>query len=304
MNQVKQHQPPTKLQADLVLLLVCVFWGTTFILSKLLLTEISLLYYLSLRLGIAAILMWFIALRYRQQLDRPAVMAGVILGVFLFLSYLFQMWGIKYTSASNAGFITGTSVIMVPVFSALLFRERPKFITLIGIALATCGLYFLSGGNYEALNKGDWLVLVCALAAAFHIIFTGHFAPRHNIYLLMAVQLSTIAILNLILFTFSNEKIVPIRPAAMLLLIYLAIFGSILTFLLQTSMQRFTTTTRTALIFTAEPVFAALFAFLIAGEQMTSSGWFGGFLILLAMIVSEVNWSEIFKRDQDRCRIP
>ncbi len=304
MNQKIQNQPPTKLQADLILLLVCVFWGTTFILSKILLVEISLLYYLAIRLIIAAILMWFIAIRYRQQLDRPTFLAGVILGIFLFFSYLFQMWGIQYTSASNAGFITGTSVIMVPIFSAILFKERPKLITLIGIVLATCGLYFLSGGNYESLNKGDWLVLVCALAAAFHVIYTGHFAPRHNIYLLMAIQLSTIAILNLILFTFSGEKIVALRPAAVLLLIYLAIFGSIFTFLLQTSMQRFTTATRTALIFTTEPLFAALFAFLIAGEQMTLYGWFGGFLILLGMIVSEVNWSEIFKHRPDSCRLP
>lgn len=300
MNLVKQYRPPTKLQADLTLLLVCVFWGTTFILSKILLAEISLLYYLTLRLVIAAILMWFIAFHCRQQLDGPTFLAGVVLGIFLFLSYLFQMWGIKYTSASNAGFITGTSVIMVPIFSSLIFKERPKLITLIGIVLATCGLYFLSGGNYEALNKGDWLVLVCALAAAFHVIFTGHYAPRHNIYLLMAVQLSTIAILNLLLFTFSAEKIVPIRPAAMITLIYLAIFGSIFTFLLQTSMQRFTTATRTALIFTTEPLFAALFAFLIAGEQMTAPGWLGGLLILLGMIVSEVNWSEIFKSSRRR----
>jgi drug/metabolite transporter (DMT)-like permease len=304
MDQIKQHQSPSKLQADLLLLLVCVFWGTTFILSKILLAEISLLYYLALRLGIATILMWFIAIRYRRQLDRPTFLAGVILGIFLFLSYLFQMWGIQYTSASNAGFITGINVILVPVFSAILFKERPKIMTLIGIVLATWGLYFLSGGNFAALNKGDLLVLVCALAAAFHIIFTGHFAPRHNIYLLMAVQLSTIAILNLILFSFSNEKIVPLRPGALLILIYLAIFGSIVTFLLQTSMQRFTTATRTALIFTTEPLFAALFAFLIAGEQMNALGWLGGLLILLGMIVSELNWSDIFKRDPDRCRIP
>jgi drug/metabolite transporter (DMT)-like permease len=214
------------------------------------------------------------------------------------------MWGIQYTTASNAGFITGTSVIMVPVFSALLFKERPKFLTLVGIVLACCGLYFLSGGNYQALNKGDWLIMGCALAAAFHIIFTGRFAPRHNIYLLMAVQLSTIAILNLILFGFSREKIVPIRSGAMVLLVYLAIFGSIFTFLLQTSMQRFTTATRTALIFTTEPLFAALFAFLIAGERLTPLGWLGGCLILLGMIVSEVDWSEILKRRPDSRHLP
>jgi drug/metabolite transporter (DMT)-like permease len=298
MNQPRPNLPPTRLKADLVLLLVCVFWGTTFILSKILLAEISLLYYLTLRLTIAAIVLWLFAIRYFQQLNRQTIVDGMIMGIFLFLSYLFQMWGIQYTSASNAGFITGINVIMVPVFSALLFKERPKFATLIGIVLATCGLYFLSGGNYQTLNQGDWLILICALAAAFHVIFTGRFAPRHNIYLLTAVQLSTVAILSSILFTVSSEKVSSFPASTALLLIYLALFGTILTFLLQTSMQRFTTATRTALIFTTEPVFAAFFAFLIAGEQLTFYGWIGGLLILLGMIVAEVNWSVFFTGGQ------
>jgi len=298
--QKEQSVPPTKLQADLILIMVSVFWGTTFILSKLLLTEISLLYYLALRLPLAAILLWIVAIRHYKEIRRQTIWDGIILGIFLFLSYLFQMWGIQYTSASNAGFITGINVILVPVFSAFLFKERPKLITIIGILLATLGMYFLSGGNYQTLNKGDWLILVCALVVAFHVIFTGRFAPRNNIYLLTAIQLSTVAVLSLTLFLFSSERITPLRANTTLLIIYLAVFGTILTFLLQTSMQRFTTATRTALIFTTEPLFAALFAFIIAGELLTPYGWFGGSLIVLGMIVSEVNWSELFDTQRRR----
>ena len=153
--QTKQF---SKTQADLGLLSVTVFWGTTFILSKILLEEIPLVSYLAVRLTIAAILMILISLPYRKQFDIYVLRDGIILGIFLFPSYFFQMWGLKYTTAINAGFITGLHVVLVPIFSIILFRDRPRTASLIGVFIATIGLYFLSGGDFTALNKGDWYV--------------------------------------------------------------------------------------------------------------------------------------------------
>ena len=292
------HHPPRlpAYKADLVLLIISVFWGTTFILSKILLAEISLLYYLAVRLSLAALFLWFFAQRYHKELDSKTLTHGIILGLFLFLSYLFQMWGIRQTSASNAGFITGINVILVPIFSTLFFKERLSLATFVGVVLATVGLYFLSGGDYQTLNQGDWLVLVCSVAVAFHVILTSRFAPQHNIYLLTAIQLTVVAILSSILFLFSTEPLAAVSGKSVLIIFYLAIFGTVLTFSLQTAMQRFTTATHTALVFTTEPVFAAFFAFLIAGERLTVYGWFGGFLILLGMIVAEINWTPLFNK--------
>jgi drug/metabolite transporter (DMT)-like permease len=283
---------PSKNMADLGLLSVTVFWGTTFILSKQVLEHISLLNYLGIRLGLAAFFMFLFTLGRLKHINAQTSRDGIILGILLFFSYLFQMWGIQFTSASNAGFITGLNVILVPVFSVLLFKDKPRLASLIGVVFATTGLFFLSGGDFTALSKGDWLVLICAVVVTFHVIFTGRFAVRNDIYLLTFVQLTTVALLALSLLFFERQPLQAIPLNCYLILIYLALFGTVYTFFMQTAMQRFTTATRTALVFSMEPVFAALFAYMLAGETMGTLGWLGGGLILAGMIIAEIKWEQ------------
>ncbi|MCK5033578.1 MAG: DMT family transporter [Calditrichia bacterium] len=285
----------SKTKADLGLLSVTFFWGTTFIVSKIALTEISLLNYLAIRLTIAAFAMNLIAYRFRKDLNKSTIRDGIIIGIFLFSSYFFQMWGIQYTSASNAGFITGVHVVLVPIFTVWFFKDKPQISSVIGVILAFTGLFLLSGGSLSKLNIGDFLVFICAITVTFHVIYTGKFAPKHNIYLLTAVQLSTTSILSIIFLFFSTNLLIEITFNIFAVLTYLALFGTVFTFLMQTAMQRFTTSTRTALVFSMEPVFAALFAYLIAGEMLTPLGWVGGLLILAGMIIAEINWKMLFK---------
>jgi len=278
----------SRLQADLGLLSVTVFWGTTFIFSKIVLTRVPLLWFLFLRLGLAALLLNLAALPRYRKLSAGLVRAGIILGILLWLSYFFQMWGIQFTSASNAGFITGLSVLLVPVFAYALFRHVPAFPVLIGIILALTGLILITGMQPADWNSGDLLVLVCAFVVAFHVIFTGKFAPQFDPVLLTAVQLTVIALLTAV-----SLLIHPVPFPELVIgdwgsLLYLAAFGTVYTFLMQTAMQRYTTTARTALIFAMEPVFAAIFAWLAGGEQLTRSGWIGGGLIVLGMMISEL----------------
>lgn len=286
---------PSQNIADLGLVSVTFFWGTTFILSKIVLEEISLTTYLVIRLNLAAIALSIYALKFRQHFRTETLVHGIVLGIFLFLSYLFQMWGIQFTTASNAGFITGLNVVFVPLFSMFFFRDRPRISSLIGVGFATIGIYFLSGGDYMALNKGDWLIFICAITVTFHVIFTGRYAKKHNIYLLTAVQLSTTGILSLFLFFIESSSLTQHSIKIYLILIYLAFFGTVYAFLMQTAMQRFTTATRTALVFSLEPVFAALFAFIIANELLSISGWIGGALIIFGMLIAEVRWKKFLK---------
>ena len=286
----------SKTKADLVLISVTIFWGSTFILSKNVLEEISLANYLAVRLTLAAIFMNIYALRFKSEYNTRTLQSGITLGIFLFLSYLFQMWGIKYTTASNAGFITGLNVVLVPIFSILFFRDHPRIASLIGVSFATLGLFLLSGGNFANLNRGDWLVFICAIAVTFQVILTGKYAPKHNIYLLTATQLSTVSILSILFAYFDGFVFPEMSTETIFILLYLALFGTVYTFLMQTSMQRFTTATRTALVFSLEPVFAALFAYFIGNEILTMIGWIGGFLIIAGMIVAEINWAGILAR--------
>ena len=278
----------TKFRADLGLLSVTFFWGTTFIVSKLVLVDVPLPVYLVIRLTIAAVAMNLFALRFRKEWNLTLILNGSVLGVLLYVSYFFQMWGIQLTSASNAGFITGMSVVLVPVFGFFFFKLKPSVNVLFGIVLASAGLLLLTGANPLHWNDGDLLVLVCAVAVAFHVIYTGRFAPRHNVYLLTATMLTVVALLSAAALPFSNFEWPQLTLQHWEVLAYLGLFGTVFTFLMQTAMQRFTTTARTALIFAMEPVFAALFAWLIAGESLTLSGWIGGLLIVFGMVSAEV----------------
>lgn len=282
-----------QLKADLGLLSITVFWGSTFIISKLTLLEIPLLLFLVMRLGLAALMIDLIALKQWRHLNTKIISHGFILGSLLYASYFFQMWGIQYTSASNAGFITGLSVVMVPVFGFFLDGSKPSLTVTIGIILAVTGLFLLTGADLFSWNGGDLLVLICAVTVAFHILYTGKFAPQHNVLLLTAVQLSTVALLAASALMFYDFSATEISGKAYRAVIYLAAFGTVYPYLMQTQMQKFTTTTRTALIFSMEPVFSALFAYLVAKEMLSLSGWLGGALIVLGMIFSELPLQKI-----------
>ncbi len=283
----------TRFKADLGLLSVTFFWGSTFIFSKIVLREVPLNSYLFFRLGLAALLLDMYALRYRKAWDGKVVLHGAILGIILYVSYFLQMWGIRETSASNAGFITGISVILVPVFGFLFYKIKTSLPVWISVVLALVGLLLLSGANPLNWSTGDLKVLACAFVFAFHIIYTGRFSRLHNIYVLTAVELSVVALFAFFVYLPHVSSLTHLSLKSWGIIAYLALFGTVFTYLMQTSMQRFTTVTRTAIIFAMEPVFAALFAFLIAGESLSLKGWLGGGMIVLSMIIAEFPWNRL-----------
>jgi drug/metabolite transporter (DMT)-like permease len=289
----------SRFKADLGLLSVTLFWGTTFIFSKIILTDVPLNTYLFLRLGIAAVALDIYALRLRQEWNGRVFKHGAILGILLYLSYYLQMWGIRDTSASNAGFITGLSVVLVPVFGFLFYKIKTTLPAWISVILAITGLLLLSGANPFLWNKGDLKVLACAFVFAFHIIYTGRYSRQHNVYVLTAIELNVVALFALTAYLPGHTAFPSISLKNWGILLYLALFGTVFTYLMQTSMQRFTTVTRTAIIFAMEPVFAALFAYLVAGEMLTPQGWLGGGLIVLSMIIAELPWNSPHKPEQE-----
>ncbi len=292
-EKAQKEEKMTRFKADLGLLSVTFFWGSTFIFSKIVLREVPLNSYLFFRLGLAALILNIYALRYRNAWNRKVVFHGAILGTILYVSYFLQMWGIRETSASNAGFITGISVILVPVFGFLFYKIKTSLPVWISVVLALSGLLLLSGANPFTWSTGDLKVLACAFVFAFHIIYTGRFSRLHNIYVLTAVELAVVALFAFLAYLPHLGNIANVSLQSWVIIAYLALFGTVFTYLMQTSMQRFTTVTRTAIIFAMEPVFAALFAFLIAGESLSLKGWLGGGMIVLSMIIAEFPWNRL-----------
>ncbi|WP_419393755.1 DMT family transporter [Cytobacillus praedii] len=284
--------------ADASLLLVAFIWGATFVIVQNALAFLEPHSFNGLRFFIAAILLtaWLLIFEREQlkKVSRKLVVSGIIIGVWLFIGYAFQTMGLIHTSSSKAGFITGLSVVLVPLFSFLLLKNKPGINAVIGVSVATVGLYLLTMTDRVGLNIGDGLVFICAIGFAMHIIFTGKYSSNFPSLLLTVIQISTVACLSILSAFFTEDWRQAINPEVILqgsvvsALIITSIFATALAFFAQTRFQKFTTPTRVALIFAMEPVFAAGTAFLWANERLSYSAIIGCLLIFAGMIFAEV----------------
>jgi drug/metabolite transporter (DMT)-like permease len=281
-----------QLGADLSLLLVTLIWGSTFVMVKDAVSSYPVFPFLTLRFGLATLALLIIGGKHLPSLGWRGVGSGILIGLFLFGGYAFQTVGLQYTSASKAGFITGLSVVIVPLLSTLILKRIPARAALIGVGLATLGLALLTLNRDLSIVTGDVIVLGCAFSFALHIIAVSKFAPRWNALALALVQVATVAVISALISLWGHRPWPAPAPATWFAAGFTGMLATALAFAVQTQMQRFTTPTHTALIFAAEPVFAAVFGVLLAGDELAGRVIAGGTLIVVGTIVSEIRWSE------------
>lgn len=291
-------------KADVALVLVTAIWGSTFVVVKNALDAVGPLVFVATRFWVAGSAMVGLVLIQRKVASQPIAIRsrvlrdGALTGVFLTVGYVMQTIGLQTTEAAKAAFITGLSVVLVPVFAATLLRRPPTRAATVGVVIATIGLGFLTLDPHQRMTfaSGDLWVLVCAIGFAAHITSTARFAPHHDVLPFTATQLLTTAFLaTAAALLFERHALLP--PASTLpAIVYMGLIASAFVFGVQTWGQRHTTPTHTALIFALEPVFAALFAVIFAGEILEVREWIGGALILVGMIVAEVGNSVTIKR--------
>jgi drug/metabolite transporter (DMT)-like permease len=272
---------------QLALVAVTAVWGATFVVVRDAVARVPPSAFIAVRFLAAAALL--AALRPHQALrrDRRLAAAGVLAGLALFAGYAFQTVGLQYTSASSAGFITGLAVVLTPLLGALLLGQRPGRWPATGALLAAAGLALLTLDRLE-VRRGDLLVLGCAVAFAAHILLLGRYSPRHASYQLAVVQLATTGVLALAWAAAAGDLRPPRSVQVWFALAITAVLASAGGFLVQTRAQRNVSPTRTAVIFTMEPVFAAVVAFWLAGERLAARGWLGAACILAGMLVAEL----------------
>ncbi len=282
----KKHYP--RWVADISLLAVTAIWGLTFVTVKNAIELLPPFSFNFMRFTMASLIMLCLALPFWRRCSLATVIAGIAIGVFLFGGYSFQTVGLIYTSASKAGFITGLSVILVPIMLTLSSRQLPGAGIIIGAVFATIGLALLSFDGAEKLNRGDFLVLLCAVSFALQIIFVGKFAPHHHTIWLVTWQLITVAFLSGLTAFFVEPAIKTITPPVWRALVITALLATCAAQFVQNYMQRFTTPAHTAIIFTMEPVFAAAFAVLLLHESLSSRTLWGSILILAGIYIAEL----------------
>lgn len=275
-------------KADLALLAVALIWGTTFTLVGAAMRGTAPNVFLSMRFGCAVLLM--LPFLRSAGWGRAALLHGIWLGIVGYVGFWFQTEGLRFTSPSRSAFLTGLSVILVPAFSVILFRRRPPLAAVVGAVLASAGLSVLTRPELGGWNRGDVLTLGCAVAWAFYILGV-HRATRlagpEGLRPLVFAQLATTAILSLAALAISDARITP-GPELWIALAVTAPFATTLTYFLQNWAQGRTTPTRTAVLLTMEPVFAAFFAWLWAGESFGWGSLLGGGLIVAGMLVVEL----------------
>ena len=220
----------------------------------------------------------------------PRLSAPLLLGVALFAGYAFQTAGLHLTTPAKAGFITGLSVVIVPLFAALILRQPPSRNAWLGVGLAVVGLAFLTLQPGLQVAPGDLLVLACAFAFAAHILLTGHFAPRYDPLRLTLGSIVTVAILSGAAALIFDRPLDPAaldaqRPVRGRVHRCAGDLGRVRPSDLSATVHH---RTHTALIFAAEPVFAGLFSFLLIGEVLGLKQVLGCLLILAGMVVAEM----------------
>ncbi len=285
---------PARWQADLTLAVIALIWGATFVVVKRALTEISTMYFLTVRFGLASfcILLMF-APAYRRAGSRAVwrgLQGGAAAGVFLWLGYVLQSFGLKYTSAGNSGFLTGLYIVLVPLISACLYRTWPQMVELVGIAVATIGIVLLTIPSLDRnfhLNRGDLLTIGCAVAFAFQLLVLGYYSQRERFEAVALGQIACAAILSALSLGIEPARAVW-SSSVIFAVVLTSLFATALAFVLQTWAQQYTTATRTALIFALEPVFALITAVLAGGERLTLAAVCGGGLILAGIVAVEL----------------
>jgi len=272
-------------RSELVLLGITAIWGFTFPAMKVSVGYLPPILFLAYRFGIASLLMLLI---FRSKvLRRKTLKEGFILGTTLFFGHGFQIVGLKYTTASNSAFITSLYVVFTPFIAYFLLGDKVKLRDLLSLGIALTGLYLISGASSK-IGYGDILTALCALSFAFQIVLVQKFGERD--YLSLAFwQITWNFVFSLVFALLFEPKVFPREVLPWLGLIYTAVFGTVIAFTLQVKHQRHTTAYKAALIYSMEPIFGSLSAFLLLGERFTGRALAGAFLIMAGV------WNEIRK---------
>jgi len=277
-------------RAEAALLCNTVIWGASFVLVKAALDNVSTLLFLAIRftLATAALVLLFRGAHRAIQSWKP-VAAGALTGTFLFSGFFFQTFGLRLTTAPKSAFITSLSAVLVPLLAALVYRNKPQVSEVAGVLVATAGVGLMTlEGKIGSIGRGDLLTLFCAIAFAAHIVTLGHFSERVSFELLSVGQVGAAAVWSLSLFWWVEPARLQWRPTLVWAILVTGFLATALAFTVQAWAQQYTTSTRTALIYMLEPVFAWITSFIWMGESLSARAAAGAALILGGVVLGEL----------------
>jgi drug/metabolite transporter (DMT)-like permease len=292
-----------KYTGEVALLFNALIWGGTFALIKNAFTDISPLLFLGLRFGLAALIFLPFVYASLKKTNKQTIIAGSILGFFYFAGFTAQSLGLNLTTATKSGFITGTFVVFIPILQLIIEKRKPKWFNILSVLLVLVGLILLSSKGENAIdfikqlgadfNLGDLLTLLCALLFAFQVVYVDVFTKKYDYLPMVFVQLIITGVGGFILsYIFSIASLETVKfsvnTTVVTAILYTAIFASIIATVIQLKFQKFVSPTKAGIIFSIEPIFAAVFAYFLLSEKISNFGLVGCILIFTGLIVSEL----------------
>ncbi|MEL7655349.1 MAG: DMT family transporter [Bacillota bacterium] len=281
-----------QIKADLMLLLVTLFWGVSYWLIDVSLTDVGPLMLNALRFLIAFAVAVVFAFSKLKTVNRITLKYSAVIGVALLFVYIGATFGVRYTSLSNAGFLCALTVVITPILAFFIFKHKPEkkltaavIMSLMGIALLTLK------GNQIKLALGDLLCIMAAFAYAVDLIITEAAVKKEqvNAFQLGVFQLGFTGIYNLVLSLIIETPSIPQSPRTWTSVLFLSIFCTGLAFIVQTLAQQYTSASHVGVIFSLEPVFAGVVAFFLAGEVLAPQAYFGALFLVSSLFMIELD---------------
>ena len=284
-------------------MLVTLIWGATFVIIKIALKDVSPVLFVTIRFSIATILLLPFMIKKLKQTGREVFFGGVILGLMYFTGFATQTIGLNYTSATKSGFITGTFILFTPIFQFLFEKKKPGKGNLIGVIFVLAGLILLSSKGSSifnifheigsGFNIGDFFTLLCAISYAMYLVYLDIISKKFDYMPLVFMQVSVTAVSGILftmLLSVTNFEAVRFTFTNNLLFafLYTSLLATLITTTLQTKFQKVVTPTKAGIIFSFEPIFAALFAYWAIHERISHFGFLGGILIFTGLLATEL----------------
>jgi len=274
--------PPKKLLSALLLLCVTAVWGATFPVVKDAVTSYGVIAFLAIRFAVASVVL--VPLGARKS-TRESWKVGGAIGLVLAGSYVLQTYGVRYTTATNSGIITGLFVVTAVIWNRALFGVRTPRVLWLATLGSVAGLALLTGGGTSAPGLGDLLTVGCAIGFGLHIALLDRYAKEHSAFALALAQLSCSTVVFALAWPFADPLTLP--PASVWPAIaFTGMVASALGFYAQTSAQRRLPAIQAGMILTMEPVFAAVFGYVLAGDRLSWTQMAGGVAMVAALVVA------------------
>lgn len=276
-----------ELKADISLIIVTIFWGTSFPVTSLALKDMSPYAFLTYRYIISAVIMLILTNKKLKYLNKGTFKAALYIGGTLFLGTIIQTVGLLYTTPSKSGFISGLSVVLVPLLIGVVHRKFPDNKTMAGIVLSVSGLFLLSINKASPVNFGDILTLSCAFLFAVQILVVDAFARGKDILLLTTMQIVIVACFGIVLSLALGKLSIKFTWLSFSSILYTSLFCTVAAYIVQNKMQPYLKPTHAAIIFLLEPVAGAA-ASVFIGDRLSGRAYLGAALILSGMLITSI----------------